>query len=471
VQTMNTKAAAKPIRKVGMDLTEGSVMRALVFFAIPIVIANLIQQFYSLVDLIVIGKFMGSTGTVGVSTGGEVSDALTPIATAFSTAGQIYIAQLAGAKENRKFQEAVGSFITLMLMISIGFVAMTLMLRAPILHALNCPEEGFTQADRYMFYTALGLPFIFGYNAICGILRGLGESKWPMIFIIISAIVNIFLDILLVAPPFNMEAAGAAIATSVSQFASCMAAFIYMFIHRKEFGMTLNISSFKLHREPVKIIMYLGIPQACRSLLVRFGMLYVNACVNAYGLVASATNSIGNKLQKFLEVYTMGFSQASSSVVGQNLGAGKPKRAKEVIWYSFYICMILAAVTAVVTFLFPRQIFEIFTSDDAVIRMGKIYLYIMIIHYFCSAVTSSFQSMVIGCGNAALNFILGLLDGVVCKIGLGLLFGIVMGMGAVGYFWGTALSRLIPGIIVILYFLSGKWAERKLLSGGAAQKQ
>jgi len=460
---MAETASVTKTRKVGVDLTEGSVMKGLILFALPIALANLIQQLYSMVDLMVIGHFMGSTGTVGVSTGGEIADMLTPIATSFGTAGQILIAQLVGAKQDRKAKEAIGTFISMMTIIAVVLMFITLIFCVPILKALNCPDEAFTQAVNYMMVTALGMPFIFGYNAICGILRGMGESRRPMIFITIVAIVNIFLDILFVAA-FKWEAMGTAVATVISQAASCIAAFVFMYKKREHFEFEMKWSYFKMHASAAKIILELGVPQAVRSLLVRFSMLWVNANVNTYGLTVSATNSVGNKLQKFLEVATMGLSQASASMVGQNLGARKNDRARRTVWDTFFMSLVSATVIMLLIVFVPKEIFGIFTKDANVIDMGVIYLRIMIFHFYLSALTSSFQSMVIGCGNAKLNFVIGVLDGVVCKIGLSILFAWVMGMGAYGFFWGTALSRALPGLIVVTYFLGNKWEKRKLLS-------
>ena len=285
-------------KQVGNDLTQGPVMKSLLLFALPIVVANLIQQIYSMVDLMVIGQFVGNIGTTGVSVGGEISDFLTPVATAFATAGQIYIGQLAGAKREKEQKEAIGSFLTLMMLVSIGFMVIAIVLWRPILRMLNCPEEAFGQAASYLIITCIGLPFIFGYNAVCGVLRGMGESKRPMIFIIIAAAANIFLDILLVAV-IPLQAAGTAIATVVSQLASFIAAFVYMYRHREHFDFELKFSYFRMRKESVKIILMLGLPQVARSMLVRVSMFWVNARVNSFGIIASSTNGVGNKLQPF----------------------------------------------------------------------------------------------------------------------------------------------------------------------------
>ncbi|MCD7807192.1 MAG: MATE family efflux transporter [Lachnospiraceae bacterium] len=450
-------------KKVGMDLTEGSILKCLLVFAVPIVVTNVIQQFYSMVDLMVIGQYVGATGTVAVSTGGEVSDMVTPVATAFSTAGQIYIAQLFGAKKTDKVKKGIGTLITLMMIMALVIMTCTIIFSSQILRLLNCPSEAFREAMEYMIITAIGIPFIYGYNAVCGVLRGMGESRKPLIFVLVAATVNIFLDILLVAV-FKMGAAGTAIATAMSQFGSFIAAFIYMYINREQFDFELKLSYFKIDRPAAEVILKQGIPQAARSMLVRFSMLWVNSSVNSYGLVASATNSVGNKLQKFLEVFLTGVTQASGAMVGQNLGAQKAERAKKTVWYCFFSCMIISLVLTVFAWFWPREIFGIFTKDPDVLDFGVIYMHILIMHFFMSAITGSFQSMVTGSGFASMNFLIGVLDGVVCRIGFSVLFAYVMGMGVVGFFWGTAFSRTIPGLVCFLYFISGKWKERKLLT-------
>lgn len=447
-------------KRVGRDLTEGSVLNSLYLFVFPIILTNLIQQLYSMVDLMVIGQYVGTAGTVGVATGGEVSDFLTPVATAFATAGQVYIAQLSGAKSGLK--KAIGTFLSLMMLISAAFLALTVLFRIQILDLLNCPREAFWQAESYMIITAVGLPFIFGYNAVCGILRGMGESKRPLLFICIAAVVNIVLDLILVVW-FQLDAAGTAIATMVSQLVSFLAAFIYMYKNRKQFGFEMKCSDFKIDGESAKVILGLGIPQATRSILVRVSMLWVNSSVNAYGLVASSTNSVGNKLQKFLEIFSSSMSQAAGAMIGQNLGAEKHKRAGEVVKWAAVSCIGVAAGISLTVFLWPHALFGLFTKDLDVLEMGVAYMQIMIIHFFASAVTSSFQSMVIGAGNASLNFAIGIMDGVVCKIGFSLFFVMALGMGAYGYFWGTAVSRILPGMICVMYYCSGKWKTKRLL--------
>lgn len=456
-----TRTARAP--GVGTNLTEGPILQTLLKFATPIVLASLVQQLYSMVDLIVIGQFVGSIGTVGVNTGGEIIDMITPVAMGFSTAGQIYIAQLAGAGDEAKVKRTVGTLLTFMLGLSIILGLGIIIFSDAFLTMLNCPQEAWSQAKSYMIITALGAPFIFGYNAVCGVLRGMGESKRPLLFILVAATVNVVLDLLLVAV-IPMEAAGTAIATAASQFGSFAAAFYFLWKRKEKFDFELNLRYFKIDKKILWVLVKLGIPQVIRSLLVRTGMLWVNATANSYGLVVSATNSVGNKLQKFLEVFIQGIDSASAAMIGQNLGAKKPERAGRITLCTAACAVTCAAFSAVLCLLIPRQIFGLFTQDTAVQELGVTFLRIMIAHFFISAITGSFQAMVTGCGFVSLGFVLGVLDGLVCKIGLSMLFVYVFDMGYLGLFWGVALSRLLPAFINIGYFLSGKWKTRKLLT-------
>lgn len=448
--------------QVGTNLTEGPVMKTLLKFALPIVLANLVQQIYSMVDLVVIGQFVGNVGTVGVNTGGEIADLLTPVAMGFSTAGQIYIAQLVGNGNHKKVKETIGTLLSFMLLLSLVITAATIVFSRPVLLLLNCPAEAMEQAQSYMTITALGLPFIFGYNAVCGILRGMGESKRPLFFILIAASVNVVLDILLVAA-FRLEAAGTAIATAVSQLGAFLAAAIFMWKKRDKFDFEWKLSCFRIDRHILWILVKLGIPQVTRSLLVRCSMLWINARANSYGMVVSATNSIGNKLQKFLEVFILGVDTASAAMVGQNLGAKKTDRAGKVTIHTVIATLFCATCASALCIFFPAQIFGIFTPDPAVCELGTVFLRIMIVHFYASALVGAFQAMVTGSGFVSLGFAIGILDGVICKIGLSVLFVSVFHMEYIGLFWGVACSRILPAALCAGYFFSGKWRTRKLL--------
>ena len=456
-----TKAAAKG--RVGTNLTTGPILKTLLIFAVPMVLTNLVQQLYSMVDVAVVGRFVGNVGTVGVGVGGELADLITPAAMGFSTAGQILIAQLVGANDNDRAKRTVGTLLTFMLGLSVVLTAAAFVFYAPLLEILQCPEEAWGQARSYMLITALGFPFIFGYNAVVGVLRGMGESKRPLIFICVAASINVVADLLLVAI-IPLQAAGSAIATVASQAGSFLAAFYYMYKRKEDFDFELKLSYLKIDWDLLKVIVKLGIPQVVRSMLVRVGQLWVNANANSFGAVVSGTNVVGNKLQKFLEVFVQGIDGASAAMIGQNLGARQYDRARKTTLYTYASATVCAAFSAALCLLMPHQIFRIFTTNPDVVELGATFLRIFTIHFFASAFTGSFQSMVTGCGFVELGFLIGVMDGLVCKIGLSWLFMNVFGMGYLGLWWGVACSRILPGCISLFYFLSGRWKTRKLLT-------
>lgn len=338
-----------------------------------------------------------------------------------------------------------------------------LMFHRQILTLLNCPQQVFASADHYMLITIAGLPFIFGYNAIRSILQGMGESKVPMIFICFSAAANVILDILFVIF-LHLGVEGTAFATVIGQGIAFFAAAFYVYGKKEQFHLKLTRSFFTIDIENLKIICAFGIPQAIRSFLVRISLLWVNSGINAYGITYSATNSIGNKQQKMLDVFTSSLSQASAAMIGQNLGAKKYSRAGKIVWYTLYIGLTVAAIIIAVTMTFSTEIFSIFSTDREVLELGRIYMKIMAVHYLWCAVITPFQAMVIGSGFSSMNFLIGLLDGILCKIGLSILFVHVLHFGAEGFSIGIAWSRALPAVICFVYFISGKWKKRRLLS-------
>lgn len=450
-------------KRVGRDLTQGPVMKILLTFAIPMILTQVLQQAYSAVDLMIIGHYAENMGTVAVATGGEVSDFLTLFAMAFATGSQVYISQLAGAQDERNLKEAVGTMLTVLFGFSLLTGVFVIFFHDFLLDMLNCPAESRADAARYMMITAAGMPFIFGYNGIAAVLRGMGESRKPLIFIAVAATVNIFADLLLVVV-IPLEAVGTAIATVLSQLGSFLAAFLFMYKRREAFDFQLTPGYFKPEPHAAKTVVKLAVPQLCRSLLVRVSMMYVNASCNDYGPVYSQTNSIGNKIQKLLEVFIQGIDTASATMIGQNLGARKLDRAAKTVWNALGMSLMVAVAASGLAWLLPRQLFHLFTNEEAVKDLGVVFLHIMCIHFFCSAFVSSFQSMVTGCGFVELGFAIGVLDGVVCKIGFSLVFLNLLNVGQTSFWWGTAVSRFLPGCLCLAYFLSGKWKTRRMLS-------
>ena len=453
---------------VGMDLTEGNILKQLIRFAIPLLLANLLQQLYNAVDMMVIGHYVGSIGTVGVSSGGEVATLVTFLATAFGSAAQIYVAQLYGAKDQKSISETIGTSLVFMALLSALCMIISIVFCDVFLDWLNCPVEALGQARAYMIVVSLGLPFIFGYNAVCGILRGMGEAKRPLLFVAVAATANIVMDILFVAI-IPWEAAGTAIATVASQIASFAAAAVFLYKKKDHFELDFSLKGMKIHGHHLKVLLELGIPLASQSALIHGTQIICASHINSFGLVAAATNSIGNKVQKLINVFTMSVRAGSGAMIGQNLGARKIDRVKKITYTTMTLATGFSAIAAVIALVFPRQAFALFTTDPEVIEFGVTYLRINLIVFALAPIQGSFGAVVTGSGFTKLSFITGVLDGVILRLGISFLFAYTLNMGVAGFFYGNALARLGPAIINSAYFFSGKWKTRRLLADKAKQ--
>lgn len=464
----STPAASR--RHVGVDLTEGSVFKGLVRFVIPLLLVNILQQLYNTVDLIIIGHFVGNTGTVGVSSGGEIATMVTFIASALGSAAQIYTAQLYGAKNHKAIRETISTCLTFMILVAAVCATISILFCDSFLAWLNCPTEALLQARGYMIAVSLGLPFVFGYNGICGLLRGMGESKWPLLFVAVAATANIAMDLLLVVV-IPLESVGTAVATVVAQMSSLAAAAIFLYRRKEKFGLELSLRGFRIYGEHLRVLLKLGIPLAAQSALIHGTQIICARHINAFGLVASATNSIGNKVQKLINVFTLSVNSGAGAVVGQNLGARKLKRVKETVRYTLLLAAIFSGLAALIAIFLPQQAFALFTNDRDVIEFGVTYMHIALITFATAPFQGCFGCVLTGSGFAELNFFAGLLDGLILRLGISFLLAYGWGMGVVGFFYGNALARLGPVIVGGGYYFSGKWKTRKLLAAGGSRTE
>jgi Na+-driven multidrug efflux pump len=282
------------------------------------------------------------------------------------------------------------------------------------------------------------------------------------VFIAISAILNVILDLILVGPA-GMGAAGAALATTVSQAASYIISIIYLYIHRDSFGFDFKLRSFAMDKRTFVSLSKLGLPLTVQTTAINVSMLYVSAGVNSYGLVYSSVFGIGSKLNSLMFIITNSISTASASMFGQNLGAGKYDRIKKIFWFSNLYCMIFFLVVAVACLLFPEQIFRLFTQDADVIAQAGRYILTLVVMFLGFASMTAGIALINGIGNGSLSLITALLDGVIVRIGLCVLLAGPAGMGVWGYFWGNALAGFVSTIIGDFYYLTGLWKKRKLM--------
>lgn len=449
--------------RLGMDMTEGKIFPLMISFAAPLLLANLIQQLYNVADMMIVGNVIGSAGTVGVSTGGILPTFLTGVGNAFGSAAQVCAAQLWGAGKRNRVGALGITVLNVMLITSVIVGAICILAAAPFLEILNCPQEAFEQAKNYMQIAALGLPFILGYNVVSGVMRGMGESKIPLLFVAVAAVLNVFMDLLLVVV-FPLEAAGSAAATVVAQAISFFASLIYINRSRMKDVFDFQKNGFSIRVEYMVPVLKIAVPLALQYGCIQISQIICSAWVNGFGMLAAATTSIGNKIGQFINVITMSINGSAGAMVAQNLGARRPDRVKKTVYAALGLCLIICGMEYFVSIVFPRQLFSLFTNDAEVIELGRTYLLITLITYFLNGLQGPYTAVITGSGNAKLSFAYGALDGIVLRMGIAYVLAFVYDMGVVGYWIGNALAHLGPVIIGIVYFYSGRWSKRQLAS-------
>ena len=455
---MRMEAQYKKQATMVRDLTSGSVTKQILIFAMPLFAANALQAIYNLVDMIVVGQVMGGVGMSAVSVGGDVLHLLTFLAMGFSSAGQVLIAQYVGANKHHMISKMIGTMFTFLLSISIVISVGCYLFRYQILNALNTPAESYGYTMDYMVICIFGLLFIYGYNIVSAILRGMGDSRRPFIFIAIAAIMNTLLDIFFVAF-CDMEVAGAALATVIGQGVSFIASIIYLYKKKENFGFDFKRNSFRISKDALKPLLALGIPMAIQSAAINISKIVLTAWINAEGVIYSALAGIYNKSALMMGVVSNSFTTAGSSMTGQSIGAQKYDRVPKILQVVLSIGLAISAVASLVLFCFPDAICAMFTSDQEVLTMASLVVMPIILNFFGCATRSGAFSLINGSGNSTLNLLVAFIDGMIGRIGLAALFGFSLGWRSTGFWYGDAVAGFAPFLIGAVFFLTGKWKK------------
>ena len=442
------------------DLTNGSVTKLLLKFAFPLFVSNALQAIYNIVDMIVVGQYIGGEGMSAVSIGGDVLHLLTFVAMGFSSAGQVLISQNVGAKRMDAVEKTIGTMFTFLLGISVVISVGCYFIRSLILDLLHTPAESYAFTMDYTVTCIFGLFFIYGYNIISAILRGMGDSRRPFVFIAIAAVVNMVLDLWFVAV-LNMEVFGAALATVISQGLSFITALAYLYIKKESFGFDFRPASFKTDPQAFKKLVALGVPMAIQSAAINLSKIVLTSWINLYGVVFSALSGLYNKINMMIGIVSQSFTTAGSTMVGQSLGAKKYDRVPKIMKVVLFSSILISTVLAVALFFFSEPIFRMFTGDEEVLAIASIVVVPAILNMYGSATRSMSFSLMNGSGNAKLNFAVAIIDGMISRIGISALLGFAVGMGCQGFWYGDALAGFMPLVIGLVFFLSGRWKKDK----------
>lgn len=450
-------------KSISKNFTSGSIPKQLLIFMLPFMASNALQVLYSTIDMIIVGEFVGTPGLSAVSQSSQILNFATMVCFGFSNGGQVLISQALGAGKRKEMSRIIGTLFSLISIFAIALSVVFLTAKGWILDIMNIPAESYAFAEDYLIICGAGLFFTAGYNMVSAVLRGMGDSKRPFLFICIASGVNLVLDVLFTGI-FKWEVAGAAWATIIGQAVSFLFSLWYLFRHKEEFGFDFSLESFKISKHYTKMILSLGTPMAIQSGCINLSMLYVSSMVNDVGVVASATFGVGIRIDDIINKISQGIQFAALPMISQNIASGEQKRAVKVVHWSWIYSAIMTVVAMIAYVVFGKQLFMIFSDDPAVHEMSGTFVKAILWMFPALAVMRGTGAFIQGIGNAKFSMVLALLDGVVLRIGLSWLFGIVLNWGFYGFVLGYSLApygNAIPGMI---YFLSGKWKKRRVLA-------
>lgn len=444
------------------DFTQGQITLPLLKFALPLFLSNLLQVLYNMVDMIVVGKVLGKAGTSAVAVGGDISNLLTFIAIGFANAGQVLIARHIGAGEKDRLSRFIGTMSGFLALCAVAMSVIGVTLQDFLLSIMNTPEASYEGAWQYSIICMSGMLFIYGYNIVSAILRGMGDSKHPFMFIAIAAAVNLVLDIVFVVF-LDIGVAGAALATVIGQAVSVIVSIIFISKHKAQFELDITKSDFvRWDKKSLIELCKLGTPMAIKTCSIQISKLFVNSFINSFGVAVSAFAGITNKISSTANLISTAINTAGSTMVGQNLAAGKYDRVKKILLNLTVITVSIASVLSLLFILFPQQIFGLFAKDNdpAVMELIPGFLPIAVLLFFGAAARAIMNALLNGSGNSGINFVTAILDGIVLRIGLSMLFGIVLGMDYTGFWLGDALAGFTPFWIGVGFYISGKWKRK-----------
>ena len=430
---------------------------------LPFMASNALQVLYSTVDMIIVGRYVGTAGLSAVSQSSLIVTFATMMSLGFSNAGQILIAQALGAGKKKETNSIIGTLFTLILAMGLLFSIIIFAAVNPIMTLMNIPEESYTMSVEYLLICGGGLVFTAGYNMVSAVLRGMGDSKRPFIFICIASAVNLVLDLVFTGM-LGWGVAGAAWATIIGQAVSFIFSMWYLYRRREAFGFDFMPRSYIPSKKYSLMIFKLGMPMAIQSAFINISMLYVNSMINSIGVVASATFGVGTRIDDIINKISQGIQFAAMPMISQNFAAGENKRTKNVVLYAILFASVFTVICVILYLTLGEQLFMLFSDDAAVHGMSHVFISAILWMFPALAVMRGTYSFIQGIGNARLGLVLSLFDGVALRIGLSWLFGTVFGLGFYGFVLGYGLAPYgcaVPGLI---YFLIGKWQKRKTLA-------
>ena len=432
------------------NFTEGKILSPLLKFIIPILAALFLQTMYGAVDLLIVGRFGNAADVSAVSTGSQIMQVITLAITGLTMGITILIGQKLGEGRRKEAGNVVGSGISIFAVISVITTILFVAFAPSVAKSMQTPAEAFDSTVTYLRICCSGLVFIIAYNVIGGVFRGLGDSKTPLMTVLIACIVNIVADLIFVGV-FKMAATGAALATVLAQTVSVVLSLII--ITKRGLPFEFDLKSIKFHKGLTSQILKFGAPIALQDLLVQVSFLVILMIGNSMGVIQSAGMGIAEKLVGFIMLMPSAFSQAVSAFVAQNFGARKYDRAKKALLCAVATSLVCGVFMFYLSFFHGNLLSGIFSTDEAVIMASWDYLKAYGIDCLFTAILFCMVGFFNGCGRTTFVMIQGVVGAFLVRIPVSLLMSKIEPVSLFNVGLATPTSTVVQIILCIGYLI------------------
>jgi len=436
------------------DLTQGPILGNILWFTLPFLLSNLLQTLYGTVDTLVIGNFGSTSGVSAVACGAQLLSLFTFLAIGLSSGGTVLVGQCIGAKDNKRGAKIVGNLIIDFAVIGIILMIIASVFSPLFLSFLNVPDEAMAEAVTYMRICSYGIPLIIGYNIVCALLRAMGDSKSPLVFVGVACVINILGDVILTGF-LGMGVSGVAIATVTAQSVSFL--FSLVFIMKRGLVFAFNKHDIRFEKEVTASIFKIGIPIGIQSVLINLSFMFITAIINSMGLTASAAMGIGDKIIGFAFMPQSAFMSSASVVVAQNYGAGNMDRARKTVRYSMAVCVGIELVFLFVCQVFPNFFPSIFSDDREVVELAGLYMKAYSIDGVLTAITFNMAALLNGCGRTTFNMVQNLISTFLGRIPATYAFSKIPNTNLFVIGCAAPASTILSIVMLFLYIKLGKW--------------
>lgn len=440
------------------DLTEGNEGKLIFQFAAPMLLGSLFQQLFSVVDSIVVGNYIGKEALAAVGASFPIIFVMVSMIIGIVMGTTVVIAQYFGAKDLVKVRRAIDTMYVYSTVAGIIATIAGILLAEPILRLLGLPEEIMPMAVLYLKVYMSGMIIFFGFNGTSAVLRGLGDSKTPLYFLIIATVANMILVVLFVGY-FNWGVAGAAGATLLAN-AIAFGLAIY-WLNKTHKVIRIQIGGLHFDREVFRQSIRIGLPTGIQQTLVALGAMALMGIVNTFGTNVIAGYSVASRLDMLATVPAMSFSQALSTFVGQNIGANKMERIRSGLVSTIKMSGIVTIVTTAVIILFGHFIMDLFTNDRDVIRIGDQYLTIVSLFYFLFNMMFIYTGLMRGAGDTLIPMFFSLLSLWIIRIPLA--YFLAGRIGVQGVWWSIPAGWLVGMVLAFFYYRTGRWKTKAVV--------